>query len=312
MYATRALFSRLSWRLWRGDFDAARADFAQLRSSAVLARDAGYAAFVSGWLAELDTWEGRLGEATAVVSDSLAAVVGSRNTVLVVALCRVGLAAEAATAEHARARGAVAEHEAAVERATQLREQARAAISANDWPTSPYLVAVLATIDAEWTRTVGPSDPDRWNEAAEAWETLRHPFPAAYARWRQAEALLASGAPRPQVTAIVTDAWQVAHHLGARALAAEIEALARRARIEVGVTPDEPEPRPNAGDEFHLTNREREVLALLADGRTNRQIADVLYISDKTASVHVSNILTKLGVANRGEAAALAHRLGLT
>jgi DNA-binding CsgD family transcriptional regulator/tetratricopeptide (TPR) repeat protein len=312
VYAAWAVFSRVSWRMWRGDFDAARADFAQLRSSVVVARDPEYAASVSGWLADLDTWEGRLGEATALVSDSLAAVVGSRDTVLVVRLCQAGLSAEAAIAEHARARGAVAEHEAAVDRATLLREQAHAAISAADWPTSPYLVAVLATIDAEWTRTVAPSDPDRWNEAAQAWETLRYPFHAAYARWRQAEALLASGAPRHQITAIVTDAWQVAHDLGARALAAEIEALARRARIKVGVTPDGPEPRPNAGDEFHLTNREREVLALLADGRTNRQIAKVLYISDKTASVHVSNILTKLGVANRGEAAAVAHQLGLT
>jgi len=66
------------------------------------------------------------------------------------------------------------------------------------------------------------------------------------------------------------------------------------------------------GDELGLTPREREVLALVAEGRTNRQIADALFISDKTASVHVSNILAKLGVANRAEAAATVHRLGLT
>jgi DNA-binding CsgD family transcriptional regulator len=65
-------------------------------------------------------------------------------------------------------------------------------------------------------------------------------------------------------------------------------------------------------DELGLTPREREVLALVADGRTNRQIAEALFISAKTASVHVSNILAKLGVANRGEAAAVAHRLRLT
>jgi DNA-binding CsgD family transcriptional regulator len=65
-------------------------------------------------------------------------------------------------------------------------------------------------------------------------------------------------------------------------------------------------------DELGLTPREREVLALIADGRTNRQIAEALFISAKTASVHVSNILAKLGVANRGEAAAVAHRLHLT
>ena len=68
---------------------------------------------------------------------------------------------------------------------------------------------------------------------------------------------------------------------------------------------------PTATDELGLTPRQREVLALVADGRTNRQIAQALFISNKTASVHVSNILAKLGVANRGEAAAVAHRLGL-
>jgi DNA-binding NarL/FixJ family response regulator len=69
--------------------------------------------------------------------------------------------------------------------------------------------------------------------------------------------------------------------------------------------------RPEPAEELGLTPREREVLALVADGRTNRQIAEALFISDKTASVHVSNILTKLKAGNRGEAGALAHRLGL-
>ena len=104
--------------------------------------------------------------------------------------------------------------------------------------------------------------------------------------------------------------------LGARLLTAEVEALARRARIDLtepadGEAPDGPAPA-TATDKLGLTPREREVLALVADGRTNRQIAETLFISDKTASVHVSNILAKLGVANRGEAAAVAHRLRLT
>ena len=73
---------------------------------------------------------------------------------------------------------------------------------------------------------------------------------------------------------------------------------------------DRSEHVPDAGRQLQLTKRERDVLALLADGRTNRQIAETLYISDKTASVHVSHILAKLGVTNRGQAAAVAHRLG--
>jgi DNA-binding NarL/FixJ family response regulator len=60
-----------------------------------------------------------------------------------------------------------------------------------------------------------------------------------------------------------------------------------------------------------LTRREREVLALVAEGWTNRQVADHLFISENTAGVHVSNILGKLGASGRTEAAAIAHRLGL-
>ena len=71
-------------------------------------------------------------------------------------------------------------------------------------------------------------------------------------------------------------------------------------------------PAPaDGGAELGLTAREREVLGLVALGRTNRQIADELFISENTAGVHVSNIIGKLGVTGRGEAAALAYRLGL-
>ena len=84
-----------------------------------------------------------------------------------------------------------------------------------------------------------------------------------------------------------------------------MERLARRARVSL--PGDDPDDDDAFGD---LTRREREVLGLIADGRTNRQIAETLFITEKTASVHVSNILGKLGAANRGEAAALAHRAG--
>ncbi len=68
---------------------------------------------------------------------------------------------------------------------------------------------------------------------------------------------------------------------------------------------------PDSADPFGLTVREREVLALLAQGLTNRQIGEALFISSSTAGVHVSNILAKLGVTSRTEAAAVAVRLGL-
>jgi DNA-binding CsgD family transcriptional regulator len=103
------------------------------------------------------------------------------------------------------------------------------------------------------------------------------------------------------------EAYELAAELAAVRLCTQIEALARRARIVVS---NEGSPMASSA-RFGLTNREAEVLALVAAGRTNREIADELFISAKTASVHVSNILAKLGVANRGSAAAKARELGL-
>jgi DNA-binding NarL/FixJ family response regulator len=174
------------------------------------------------------------------------------------------------------------------------------------------LAAKLATAEAEGSRAAGRHDPGGWARAVGAWDELGCPWPAAYARWRQAEALLDQGAPRDQAAPVLRAAWAAAGALGARPLLAELESLARRARIGLrSAGTGEPEAPP-PGEELGLTPREREVLGLVADGRSNRQIAEELFISAKTASVHVSNILAKLGVANRAEAAVAAHRLGLT
>jgi DNA-binding CsgD family transcriptional regulator len=179
----------------------------------------------------------------------------------------------------------------------------------------PETLAHAAFGEAELTRLEGEPSPPRWAAAAARWEALGQPYPAAYAHWREAEALLASRAPRPQAAAVLRHAHQSAVRLGAAPLRREIERLARRARIDL--TPSStraragPPAEPSPAERLGLTRREREVLGLLAAGRTNRQIASALFISVKTAGIHVSNILAKLGVASRGEAAALAHRGGL-
>jgi DNA-binding NarL/FixJ family response regulator len=143
------------------------------------------------------------------------------------------------------------------------------------------------------------------------------PYRAAYARWRQAEAALQSDRDRPQASAALAAAHATATSLGAVPLRDEIVRLARRARIELP-TP-EPDAAPEEGatpaagaeEELCLTPRELEVLERVALGETNRQIAGALFISARTAGVHVSRILSKLGASNRSEAAAIAHRLGL-
>ena len=109
-------------------------------------------------------------------------------------------------------------------------------------------------------------------------------------------------------------AYRTAVALGAGPLRREIELLAGRGRLRLdepaaAVTAPKPPSTPAAS--LGLTRREAEVLALVAEGRTNRQIGQALFITPKTASVHVSRILAKLGIAGRGEAAAVAHRLGL-
>ena len=312
----RPLTVRGTLRLLRGDLVGAKADFQRILEESPAPLDPQDATPVFVGLAEVAVWEGRLPDARAAVADGLAILATSDEPYWIADLCGTGLAVEAAVAEQARARRADEEERTARELAAGLIDRVRAATAAPEVVPTPAVAAHLLTAEAEWSRVTGPSDPERWAKGAQAWEALGHVWKAGYACWRQAEALLAQGAPRQAAGEALTRAWTLARGLGARLLAAEIDALGRRARIELALpeaAPDGPAQAPTAPpDELGLTSREREVLALVADGRTNRQIAEALFISNKTASVHVSNILAKLGVANRGEAAAVAHRLGLT
>lgn len=175
----------------------------------------------------------------------------------------------------------------------------------------PEALAFRALAEAELARLHGARDPGPWQVAAERSRELSAALRVAYADFRAGEALAMSGARAAEIAGPLQRAFAVTMELGARPLREEIQALARRARVVLG-SGDVPRPDPAESTELGLTGRELEVLRLLADGRTNRQIGEQLFISAKTASVHVSRILMKLGVANRGEAAAAAHRMGLT
>jgi DNA-binding CsgD family transcriptional regulator/tetratricopeptide (TPR) repeat protein len=166
----------------------------------------------------------------------------------------------------------------------------------------PMTHALIRTARAEATRLDEPA-PERWREVAETWAALPAPYRAGWARLREAEALLAAGAGRAEATEPLRAAADAARASGGLRLLRETERLAARARIDV----DAPEAEPAAG----LTPRELEVLVHLAAGRTNRQIAEALYISPRTAGVHVSRILAKLGATTRGEAAAAGRLAGV-
>jgi DNA-binding NarL/FixJ family response regulator len=154
--------------------------------------------------------------------------------------------------------------------------------------------------------------------AADAWEKIPRPYQAAMCRLRAAEAHAAHG-EREAAGAAAASSLATAEELGSAWLAAEVAGLIARARLPTGAAAEDPAGdgagRPGADaaedDPFGLTPRERQVLAALAEGATNREIAASLFMAEKTASVHVSRILTKLGVRSRTEAAAVAHRLNL-
>jgi DNA-binding NarL/FixJ family response regulator len=174
---------------------------------------------------------------------------------------------------------------------------------------SPAVTAYSIMTAAEHLRRDGGQALSAWREAVAAWEAAGDAWPLAYARFRLGEALCEDGG-RDEAIEPLRAAARSAGSLHAQPLLDAVQALARRARLTLDERPAAPTAEPSVPP-FALTDREREVLALVAAGRSNGQIATALFISPKTASVHVSNILAKLGVAGRVEAAGVAHRLGL-
>jgi DNA-binding CsgD family transcriptional regulator len=220
-------------------------------------------------------------------------------------LSAIGLAAAGDLAEHARLVRDEVELAEALDVGTQLLKQARCTGregSPRGGILGPEGRAWLLRAEAEYSRVAGAPDVDLWRRTVEEFG-YGHRYEQARSRWRLAEALLAAD-QRDAAAAEARAAHAVAVELGARPLQQAVEALARRGRLDIGVGAP-------ASSDGGLTAREREVLALLAEGLTNRQIGQRLYIAEKTASVHVSNILAKLGASGRTEAVTVAHRRGL-
>ncbi|MEH0843989.1 AAA family ATPase [Micromonospora sp. CPCC 205711] len=171
----------------------------------------------------------------------------------------------------------------------------------------------LALCTAELSRLDGRGDPELWARSAAEWDKRHHPYPAAYSRLRQAEALLARRGRSVAAGRLLRQAHEMAQALGAVPLTSEITTLAGRARVEL-TERAQPAGRPAAGggpasDELAvLTAREREVLAAVAEGLTNREIGQRLFISERTIGVHVSHIFDKLQVRTRVQASAIHLR----
>jgi DNA-binding CsgD family transcriptional regulator/tetratricopeptide (TPR) repeat protein len=303
----------------RGMLDLGRGDFPAARQHLELARRLNPSPYESStWvigLAELALWEGRYDDARTAVDHVVGVVERLDPTEPDAAeIYALGLRVEADCAELARAARSAAGVQEARRRAEPLLATLRAMAGSAVYQADTSVPCFAALGQAEWSRLQGRPDPPLWQRAAAGWERLERRHATAHARFRQAEAMLAAKEPRAQIQPVLRAAYQTTKALGAGPLQREIELLAQRGRLRleeqaVAVTAAVGPPSPAAS--FGLTRREAEVLGLVAAGRTNRQIGDQLFITEKTASIHVSRILAKLGVAGRGEAAAVAHRLGL-
>ena len=219
-------------------------------------------------------------------------------------LAGTGLRIEAEIAQRARDLRERAQERDAIARARLHMQRLDAAAQEG----GPVEAAWRVTGRAELRGARGQGSATEWLQAAAAWEAIERPYPAARARLHAAEAAVAAGERAVAETA-AAGVLKVAGQLGSRWLLAEASSLAGRARLHLDGSPS---PERAAEDPFGLTPRERQVLALIAEGATNRQIGAALYMAEKTASVHVSRILAKLGVSSRTQAAALAHRQRLT
>ncbi|MBS1893416.1 MAG: AAA family ATPase [Actinobacteria bacterium] len=220
-------------------------------------------------------------------------------------------AVEAEGAERARDLGDAAELEAC-----QLRAELGAARTAAAAETTGRELELAYRLTAEMHLARARDDDDardRAAAAADAWERLPRPYQAAMCRRREAEARAAHG-ERDAAGVAAAKALATAEELGSEWLAGEVAGLIARARLPTAATASAAGNGSRRDDEdpFGLTPRERQVLAALAEGATNREIAADLFMAEKTASVHVSRILAKLGVRSRTEAAAVAHRLNLS
>jgi DNA-binding NarL/FixJ family response regulator len=254
--------------------------------------------------AEAMCWLGRWAESAADARMALDALDSTAEPYPLagISISVTAVAAYADAAAHARERGDREVERRAVESAapfvTDARDRGRLG-KPRRATMGPEGLAWLARLEAETARLQAEDDEAAWAAVAKAFEGVSV-FEVARARWRRAQ-LLARAGRRDDARIEAVAARDTALRLGAKPLVSALDELARRARLEV-VKP---------ADAGLLTPREREVMALVASGLTNRAIGERLFISEKTASVHVSNVLAKLGASGRAEAVAIIGRRGL-
>jgi DNA-binding CsgD family transcriptional regulator/tetratricopeptide (TPR) repeat protein len=323
--AVELLLARCRVYMGYGDLDAAEAD---LEAIEALTADGG-AQHVLPLLtlrAGLAMWRGEQGKARRAVRQGLDFYEGqSDDIVLQATLVWHGLRAEA----EARTTGPEEADEAAIGHLREVAERVQDSAKLAAEPVRDAVEGFLALAHAEISRAEGAADPRPWVQAVQVWDSRKHLYPATYARLRQAEAMYAQRTRNADALVVLREAYRSARRLGARPLLAEVNRLARWARVTVEPAPPVDTPTKAAPTQAGpaliarkepvvrkdplavLTDREREVLGLVAQGLTNQDIGSQLFISHRTAGVHVSRILAKLQVRSRVQASAIHQRVQL-
>jgi DNA-binding CsgD family transcriptional regulator len=302
-------FAALAVHLGRGELDSARELLSVAR--ALLRLGPGFRKRHLEQVAELALLEGRYDDAFVAARDGIRTILGTGSESRSGRLLLLAARALADAGDGSGSRRQAAEGTGQAAREAELLELAAAATTGpcGERPASDVIAgdAVRAQWAAELSRLRGSSDPYLWSEAAAQWRHLRRPYAEAYCLLRAAEAAVARRLPRSSAQEPLQSAARIAQELAATPLLEQVTGLAERARLPLPAAP----VNRSAPDQYGLTAREREVLALLAAGLTNAELASRLFISTHTANVHVSRILMKLGVPNRTRAASLAWAEGL-
>ena len=310
-FAAAILMLRSELHVLSGHAVEARADLREIRRHLRNTTAPQWALPLAATEAELARAEGDLDTAHATLSRALTGLTSGEHPRYRWPVMSLAMRIEAERGIRARDEGLEVPDDVEFRAAQLMRDADEIAIA------TPSDQGHFALTQAEFARLHRVNETTAWEAAVSAARAMHQPLLVAYALARQAEALVAGG-DSATAAAPAREAHTLAGSLGAAPLLAEVEALIRRARLRrepatMGDTDGAPtvNSAADASDRFRLTPRELEVLRLVADGCSNTQIAQQLFISRATASVHVSNILSKLGVATRVQAAALAHRRGL-
>ena len=264
--------------------------------------------------AELAAASGSFADARRHASTAFEAVVTTDDIWEIAFVCATAIGIEADRVEAARLGGRRTEADVDQARAvadelmTRTIHRIERAV-ANGVVVVPEAAAWQLVAQAQHARSHGRPDASRWTDIANRFDALALPYPAAIARYHEADARLRSRSGHERAAVAARTALATAEKLGATPLAEQVRLLAQRGRLDLTGSAQPAATAPDPLQALGISPREAEVLRLLGLGRTNRQIAGELYISEKTASVHVTHLLRKLGVANRIEASAIAQRL---